>query len=34
MYSIMVEKKGRGSYFRPLNFEFSLDEKVYEDEII
>ena len=31
MYSILVSKKGKGSFFRPLNFEFSLDERVYDD---
>ena len=34
MYTVMVLKKGKGSFFRPLNFEFPLDENVYEDETI
>ena len=34
MYTVMVSKKGKGSFFRPLNFEFPLDEKVYDDETI
>ena len=34
MYTVMVSKQGKGSFFRPLNFEFPLDEKVYDEETI
>lgn len=30
MYSVMVIKKGKGSFFRPISFEFPLDESCYE----
>lgn len=30
----MVMKKGKGSFFRPLSFEFYEDENVYDEEII
>lgn len=34
LYTFMVMKKGKGSFFRPLSFEFYEDENVYDEEII
>ena len=33
-YSWLVLKKGKGSFFRPLTFEFYLDEECYEASVI
>jgi hypothetical protein len=33
LYSILVDLKGKGSFFRPLFFEFFEDENTYEDEV-
>ncbi len=34
LYTFMVMKKGKGSFFRPLSFQFFDDENVYDEEII
>lgn len=34
MYSTLASKNGKGSFFRPLIFEFYADEQAYEEEII
>lgn len=34
MYSFMVAKKGRGSFFRPISFEFHQDQEAYTEEYL
>lgn len=34
MYTVMVMKKGKGSFFRPISFEFVADEGALEEEFL
>lgn len=34
LYTILLDKKGKGSFFRPLIFEFYRDEEAYDQETV
>ncbi len=34
LYTIYLEKRGKGSFYRPITFEFFDDEQAYEKEFI